>query len=268
MEERSRSGDCRRPGPNVEITNRTGRSIRTVDDWFRHAPPRKGVAHWKDCRSAKELAKAWLRPSMPRELWRLFKGCPKFSCFRPDTVIPEYAIRLDQFGGDRNADLLLVGNAAGGRSLATIEAKADEPFADLVGRYHDQMMGRERSNVPERLKRLAAAVLGRGLDDKVRQLRYQLLHGTAATLIEAKKKCAVQAAFVVCEFRSAHTDASRLARNADDWAAFLSLLVPAAKDCDPCGQLFGPICVPGNPDVPADIPLYLGKVSIILPWAP
>ena len=38
---------------------KNGHNIHSVDDWLRFAPPEKGESHWKDGRSAKELAKAW-----------------------------------------------------------------------------------------------------------------------------------------------------------------------------------------------------------------
>ena len=55
--------------------------IKTVCDWFTYAPPAQGAAHWQDYRSAKELAKAWLRPAMPSELQSLFNSNPGFFAF-------------------------------------------------------------------------------------------------------------------------------------------------------------------------------------------
>src|SRR5450756_1874608 len=46
--------------------------IVDLDSWFRHAPPEKGAAQWRDWYSVKEQAKAWLRshaPAVPEELW-------------------------------------------------------------------------------------------------------------------------------------------------------------------------------------------------------
>lgn len=55
----------------MEIKNRLGLKISNLTDWFQHAPPAKGEAHWVDGRSAKELAKAWTQsgvPTVPKEL--------------------------------------------------------------------------------------------------------------------------------------------------------------------------------------------------------
>ena len=35
---------------------KSSHEIRSVEDWFEYAPPKKGERHWKDGRSAKELA--------------------------------------------------------------------------------------------------------------------------------------------------------------------------------------------------------------------
>ena len=52
--------------------------IRSVDDWFLCAPPKEGEKHWKDGRSAKELAKRWFPckddPQIPNELLKLLNS--------------------------------------------------------------------------------------------------------------------------------------------------------------------------------------------------
>src|SRR2546421_166990 len=37
-----------------------GGRIATLDEWLEKAPPKRGEAQWRDGRSAKELARAWL----------------------------------------------------------------------------------------------------------------------------------------------------------------------------------------------------------------
>jgi hypothetical protein len=177
-----------------------------VDDWYANAPPKKGMAQWKDYRSAKELAQAWFRPSIPEELRRLLESRSEFQGFTVGKAIPEYQIRLDSFGGEPcNADLLIVGRCADGPAIISIEAKADEEFGPLVGAYYDEKKC-TRSKVPDRIDLLLQAMFGCGLDERLRLLRYQLLHSAAATLIEAKKRKAKRAAFIVHEFLSSKTD--------------------------------------------------------------
>jgi hypothetical protein len=46
--------------------HKSGHEIRSVEDWFQYAPPKMGALHWKDKRSAKELAQSWFRNGIPR----------------------------------------------------------------------------------------------------------------------------------------------------------------------------------------------------------
>jgi hypothetical protein len=230
--------------------------IEGVEGWFLNAPPKKGTVQWKDGRSAKELARAWFRPSMPEELCRLPDSCPEFQGFHAEEAIPEYQIRLDDFGGEpRNADLLVMGCCADGPGLLTIEAKADEEFGPLVGAYYNEKSG-SRSKVPERIRLLIQAMFGCDLNESPGLLRYQLLHGAAATLIEAKNRKAKLAAFIVHEFLSEKTQPEKVQKNGQDLRYFISLLGTEVH-----GGLTGPCMVPGNQFVPNDIPLFLGKAS-------
>jgi hypothetical protein len=242
------------------IRNSSGAAIESVEDWYANAPPKKRMAQWKDYRSAKELAKAWFRPSMPEELRGLLDSHSDFRNFAVDEAIPECQIQIDNFGGEpRNADLLIVGHCIDGGGLLTIEAKADEEFGPIVGEYLAEKIN-SRSNVPKRISLLLRSMFGRDLDEKLGLLRYQLLHGAAATLIEAKKRGAKRAAFVVHAFLSAKTDPEKALRNKKDWGYFISLLGGAEVP----GCLSGPLKVAGGEFVPHDIPLFLGKASVTL----
>src|SRR5262249_27910101 len=157
------------------------------EDWLRFAPPKRGLLQWKDLRSAKELARSFLRsgrPNPPGELLALLR-----QHFGEDVqlerAIPECITRLDDFPGEhRNCDLVLYGRFASDPLIVNIEAKADEPFGELTGEYYDQKgqakrnrAGGRASNVPSRIENLASTLFGK-FDDRVRLLRYQLLHGT------------------------------------------------------------------------------------------
>src|SRR4051794_23324222 len=111
----------------------SGREIRTVDDWLRYAGPKEGKAQWVHGRSAMESARAWLRtgePALPEEIRSVLEsGAGGTADFQPIYAIPELVTRLDEFPGEhRNHDLVVVGEARGGRTLIGIEAKADEAF--------------------------------------------------------------------------------------------------------------------------------------------
>jgi predicted kinase len=239
-----------------------GHDIRSIDDWFEYAPPKMGARHWKDGRSAKELARSWVRrgyPCPPEELRLLLEGA-----FNGEITFheakPECVIALDDFGGEhRNCDLVLL-LGIGQRMVINVEAKADEPFGDTtVGDYYDLTADSE-SNVPARIRQLSLALFGRVPDDAIRKLQYQLLHAAAATLIEAAANKAEFGLFLVHEFRCPRLSEKKLARNSTDWKNFVHLFPELAGAQLEKNQILGPVFVPGGGRVPSSVPLYLGKL--------
>ncbi|WMT42627.1 hypothetical protein RE628_10075 [Paenibacillus sp. D2_2] len=90
-------------------------SIESLDDWLAYSPPAKGELHWKDGRSAKELAKAWLRtgkPSIPDELQDLLNSHHDTKGFTWEQATPEVVTKLDDFRGNgRNHDMIIWGRS-------------------------------------------------------------------------------------------------------------------------------------------------------------
>jgi ribosomal protein L30 len=245
----------------MKIT-KNGREIRSVDDWFRFAPPKKGKEQWVDGRSAKELAKAWFPPagviSAPEEFLDLVNSSDVLGGVSLCEGEPEVAVRFDPFKGEtRNWDLLVRAICHIGRIEISIEAKADEKFSTSVRKRFDKSK-RHKSNVPERIRRLAWAVLGRQVED-VRDLRYQLLYGTAAALSAAKQRGARGALFVVHEFVTACTNDDKHKTNTDDLNKFVGVLNGTLSTNVPPGVLLGPFRVPDNEDIPGDVDLFIGK---------
>ena len=117
---------------------RRGNAITSVDEWFQYAPPMGRVLHWRDGRSAKELAKAWCRPDMPpcppSDLLALLATVPQLSRLEFLVGYPERRVRFDNVPGEpRNTDLALVCEGPVGRAAISIEAKADESFGGALG---------------------------------------------------------------------------------------------------------------------------------------
>jgi len=250
------------------ISSQAGKQIRSVDDWFRYAPPKMGSLHWKDGRSAKELAKAWLKtgvPRMPDELGSLLRSQPLTAGFVVETAIPEKTTVLDRFGGEpRNHDLVLLGHVGGRRVLVAVEAKADESFGRLIS---EELAGaKPGSRVPDRIALLSQSIFGRPIDARLGNLRYQLLHGLASTLIEAKIQAASLAVFVVHEFVSSQTSPTKVACNDADFAEFVSSLPGMNGVIVTAGKLTEAITVPGGQYVPDHIPVLIGSVVSDLGW--
>lgn len=241
-----------------------GRDITTVEKWFEYAPPKKGLRQWVDGRSAKELAKIFLEtgvPATPPELRALLCSHRGLGTIDLEVAFPEHKIALDQFPGEtRNADLATLGNGGFGKVAVTIEAKADEEFAKTIG--ETLATARPGSNLPKRIAALANAVLGHA-DPAINDLRYQLLHGTAASLIFAREHSAAAAVFIVLEFHGPSCAKENLARNSKDFELFFKALSP--NDPMPAvGKLSGPFVVPGGEFVPPGLPLFVGKAVRIL----
>ncbi|MBW3554819.1 MAG: hypothetical protein KY466_15005 [Gemmatimonadetes bacterium] len=69
-----------------------GRELTTLDQWHAAMPPRVRDRQWKDGRSAKELARAWVGTSsvvVPEELTRLLETDSEFSAVELHEAIPE-----------------------------------------------------------------------------------------------------------------------------------------------------------------------------------
>jgi hypothetical protein len=239
--------------------SKNDRPIESVESWFELAPPKEGLRQWVDQRSAKELAKAFCGSGavvVPDELIRLLNSNPSLGSIEMIEAWPEHKIALDSFRGEtRNADLAGLAKGNNGMVAVTVEAKADEPFGELVA---TALAGaKDRSNVPARIKALARGLFG-GSAVTVSGLRYQLLHGVAASLTLAAEHQAAAAVFAVLEFRGPSCSEDNLQRNAQDLDKFVALLGGSTEPVR-LGQLAGPFTVPGGGTIPAGVPLFLGK---------
>jgi len=240
------------------------KDICTVDDWFRLAGPAGGADQWVDGRSAKELAKAWCGrasgPAVPVELQELLSTHPDTDGAVFLEVIPEHKVAFDDIPGEpRNTDLVCIAERGNHRIAISIEAKADEPFGELIANV---LRTPPPSRRPERVKRLCQALFGCQPEDLagIGELRYQLFYGVGAALAYAGQVNASHTLFVVHEFVTPSTKTERIEANERDLYNFLSLLAPGAV---PLGQrLYGPVHVPGNRYIPGEIPIYFGKLRI------
>ena len=202
-------------GRMISVTNRHGEAIASVNEWRARAAP-ASEKHWKDGRSAQELAKAWVDGSGPVDLARLLDRQPATAGLEITSAIAEAQVGFDAFpGGKRNHDLLVRGRSTDGGVVIGLEAKADEPFGETVAEFQAAALARresgESTNAPERLVGLAQDIAGVSpeLVPSLGALRYQLFSGIAGTLAAVEGDAS--AAFVVHEFRD-RTDDRREAR--------------------------------------------------------
>ena len=157
----------------------------------------KGIEHWRDGRSAKELARRWWDAGgFPPSVRQILLGAPEWKGAEFVEAKFEHQTDLGTLGRASQSDLLVVARTSDGMGIVAVEGKADETFGKIV----DEWLGTDvdKSNAPEikgssatissgkwaRLKSLCETL---GLDTKdVMSMRYQLLHRTVAALLEAK----------------------------------------------------------------------------------
>lgn len=282
----SEDGFERPHGPVVVSPKDEGHAIASLEEWLEWAGPLRGAYHWADGRSAKEVARAWLRrdgsAAVPPDLQALLDDNAALGPLRVGTAIPELKTPLgDVPSGPRRHDLVLLSvDGQGRRTLVAVEAKADEPFdAPVAVRIRAARAGAEkakeanredRSAQLPRIDRLARALFGRSAfgpdgttDAVIGTLPYQLLAGLAGTLIEAAARGAEQAVFAVHAFHSDALHAGRVEANDAGFARFLAAL-PGGPTSIEYGRLHGPLAVPGGEGIPV-MPVFLGIATTKLP---
>ena len=244
----------------LTLTRPDSTPITTWEEWSRP----KLDYHWKEGRSAMELAKSWFRNDAlfpPQELSSLLHSHPRTNQIELTEGIPELVTPLPERGNGRNHDLALRGSTEHESVILCIEAKADESFGNAtVGEYW--LSGIQKRNrgtstrVPERVEALLAMV------DPVqaiesspwKNIRYQLLTAHCGTILQAKKDNATLAVFVVHEFHTNKTSPEKQAANHKELKRFLTVISNDGHDADlQAGKLYGPFNYDG-------IDCLIGKV--------
>ena len=247
-----------------------GKPIRCLETWQALAGPKKPEQQWKDGRSAKESARAWLRCSparVPAEIEQaLSTHCDFGRIHNGWSAEPEARVPFDAFRGEPpNLDVLLTAEDEKGPLVIAVEAKADEPFGNTVEKTLCQASKRraERpaSRGVDRIENLAAAILGVPGDrlPEVGNLRYQLLTASAAALAEAQRRAACRAVLIIHEFVTGKTTDQRHIDNAKDLNAFVCRLSDGEVTTVAEGTVRGPFELPGQPLIHSPIRLYIGK---------
>lgn len=169
--------------------------------------------HWAVGYSARTVAHAWeAADGFPPEVQAILY--PVLGPVELLLALPEHKTPLPGGRRDSQSDVFALGRHRGGLVACTVEGKVDEPFGPTVG---DWM----RDASPGKVERLAYVCGLLGIVDCPPDVHYQLLHRTAAALIEAERFCATDAAMVVHSF-------SPQRRWFGAYERFVQLLVPGA----------------------------------------
>jgi hypothetical protein len=216
--------------PAVRLFGTDREEIFDCEGWLRHAPPEGGETRWKDGYSAKEQAKAWLRPGspgVPEELWSPLSGLIDGGA---DEIYgrPEHQTKLDGYGRRRQHDLLVCVRHRGEAILvAGVEAKGCEDFGGLVA---DRAEAAPPSNKRARRNLLSRALFGHDvfdeptgqvLDKGLASRGYQLWTATVGSVIEAPGRGLDEAVAIVHQFKPSDIHAVGLAGDTRDWRTAL-----------------------------------------------
>src|SRR5918992_3319500 len=250
----------------LELISRSGEEIKDVRSWGRHGKPAK-KAHWKKGRSAMELARAWTSEHGPEALKLLLDQVTGTMNFEAKKAVAEAQTRFDGFRGPRNHDLLLVGEAAGGQTVVSIEGKVDETFGRTLGQYRDaarRKIGRNQAtDALDRLQGLTQAIAGwdAGAAPRRLELRYQLFTGVAGAVAAAVDEHADQAVFCIHELNTKAIDPKKREQNHKDLRDFLDVVFDERPGSDE-SFISGPLKLHGGSErIPRGIPLYVVLLS-------
>jgi len=246
------------------IIKKNDKLITSIEDWKEFAPPKSPEKHWKNGRSAKETARAWLN-GIPKEIELLMCTHPDFQNVTIDAIEPEKKIAFDKHSGPREADLAILAHDKLGEIVIAVEAKADEVFDSLVStkilNALEARIERSNSKALARIDDLSTSLYDKKHKGEVRvaDLRYQLMTAVAGTLAFSVEHEVKRAVLIVHEFITSETSQRKLDKNAKDLTKFYNRISHKTILQFKPGILYGPISVPGEPLFEANSKFYIGK---------
>ena len=187
------------------------------EDWrgFLSSP----ATQWRTGYSAKTLAHCWeAAGGFPESVSRVFadSGFPVLRDMEFLIGLPEHQTFL--VGGRRpsQSDIFVLASTEKDLITITVEGKVNEEFGPLIGDWKEDGSKGKRERLADLRKRLKLSRTG------VDHIRYQLLHRTASTLIEAERFHATSAVMLVHSFSQEH-------KWFEDYQAFVGLFGKSAE---------------------------------------
>jgi hypothetical protein len=137
-------------------------------------------------------------------------------------AVAEHKVDLPGGNAASQCDVWAVLKTTAGMLSLTVEAKASEPFGDEI-LENWLVAGKSKESISNREKRFEYVNAHLPHSPSFLQVRYQILHRCAASVMEAKRFGFQQAAFVVQAFNTPD-------QSFQDYAAFCNALgIPAAR---------------------------------------
>ncbi len=192
--------------------------ITDINSWFALRPPMGGAKQWKDGRSAKELARYMTKnfPAVPTEVENLLLNFTSAdSEFEWDA---EYVTSFEKHGLGRGEGRNHDGMMVNGDIFVGIEGKADESLGNLL----EEELDNASDNKMTRINGMIEMLFDDGAKNH-KNLRYQLITASTATLLEAKERGLSKALLLVLVFKKdgSYSDL-KIERNNTDITNFLT----------------------------------------------
>lgn len=168
---------------------------------------------WRTGYSAKTLAYCWeAARSFPESVRRVFaaSGYPRLQNMEFIFGLPEYRTPLAGGRTPSQSDIFVLARSGRGLISITVEGKVDEDFGPLTSDWRKDGSPGKRERLADLCKRLRLS------QKRVDPIRYQLIHRTAAALIEAERFYADTAIMLVHSFSPKRT-------GFEDYQAFTGL---------------------------------------------
>lgn len=219
-------------------------ALKSVNEWRSLlADP---IKHWKDGKSAKELAKLWTNSDeLPESVKALFPN----EEITPLFLFPEYKVDMPAQGNPSHNDLYVLASTRSGYMVIVVEAKAGEDFGPLVSDWYQERL-KNNDKGENAVKRLNGIVTIMGLENhdlppysKIGNLRWQLFHRTASAILEAKRISASKALVLIQSF-------TQDLRSYNDFRLFLT-------------SLFGDMHTGKNTSLG---PIVIGGIEVYFAW--
>jgi hypothetical protein len=260
----------------MEFKSDSEQEISDFESWKLYGKPKR-PEHWKEGRSAYELARDWVGDGDAPERTRALIATRFPGCHLESGAV-EKRTRFDKYRGEvRNHDLLVTGSCDAGNLVVGVEGKADESFGESISKQQASAQKRldanEASKGIARLGDLTNLCFSKGLPDALADaalagLGYQLMTGLAGTLADAKEFDAQAAVFLVHEFHTDQTDESKQAENSEQYKRFIDKVgASLPEDVDATSSwITEPIPFRGHGDYqPDEVLLSFAKMVTVRP---
>ena len=170
--------------------------VENPKDVMQHLP--KG--HWKKGHSAYELAHSWVRANgIPEPVAKVLRQAEEFRGMELIEGIFEKKTKLrPPVRGPSHTDLLALIGDGNGCVVLGVEGKVNEGFGKVVSKW----LNGASEGKKQRLSGLRETLQLE--DSDAQNLRYQLLHRTAATIYEAQSYKVCKAVMLVHSFSEKH----------------------------------------------------------------